>query len=614
MRSLLIPSFRRASRRLLVGGLALFLTATSVLAQVPSAGTESSERSGPRFEEAKRHFEAGLKLASSDWEAALRQFMRSLEIFPTRAAARNAGIALRQLGRYAEAYEMYDKLQQQFGAKMPSEEAVQVAREKDELRALVGELRLNVRQLGADIVLDGVERGKAPSAQALRLNPGRYTLEVNLTGFERYSATIVIQAGQSTQVSIDLRPSPLAGSLEVREAQGRSYDVLVDSVLAGKTPWRGHVLAGAHTVALSDGKGNGTAPQAVQVKARGSSKLTLRAVKLDAELEVRTTPVEANIAIDGVVVGTGLWRGALPSQAHRLDVTLEGYSPSHTEIAPFSGKLPTREVRLVRAPKTEPASGGFLQKLLIGNYAELQGGPLLAHSLRGGANDSCPCDEHHRPLGAMVGIRLGHELPAGIAAELSAGWLDLRESMERQARSVSPNPFASLSSRALRDTTHLSGPWLLASAQLRRGIRLPFTARIGAGVARLRSSTNSSGTFEGTLVNPNDATERRGYVSRLNFLEDDQRIWGALFTTELRVGYRVNSRFSVDVGVALWLTVPQRRSRTLGGAPRIAHLSAIPEPWADGQAVRPGYATLPSETVTRAFIAVSPSLAARYEF
>jgi len=609
-----IPLFRRASRRLLVGSLALLLSTQPVFAQVPSAATDSSERSGPRFEEAKRHFEAGLKLASSDWEAALRQFMRSLEIFPTRAAARNAGIALRQLGRYAEAYDMYDKLQQQFGAKMPAEEAAQVAREKEELRALVGELHLNVRQLGADIVLDGVERGKAPSAQALRLNPGRYTLEVNLTGFERYTATIVIQAGQSTQVSIDLRPSPLAGSLEVREARGQSFDVLVDSVLAGKTPWRGHVLAGAHTVALTDGKGNGTAPQAVQVKARGSAKLTLRAVKLDAELEVRTTPIEANIAIDGVVVGTGLWRGALPSGAHDIAITLEGYEAKRARVAIIPHHRLPIEVRLNRETHVAPRERDIMRSLLVGSYVEAYGGPLFARSLRGGAEARCGCESRSRPWGAAVGVRLGHELRPRLALELGAGFLSLSETVRRNVVSTSPDPYASLASRDFEDSVRLRGPALQASGQFRSQGAAFVTARIGVGAARLTSKSAGTGSFSGTLTNPNDPAERREYNVHVDFREDETRFWAAMFSTELKAGYRFHQRVSVDIGVALLAILPETRQRTLGGAQRFARLRPPEQPWSDGEAIRPGHAELPNEALARVFLAIAPSLGLRVDF
>lgn len=617
MRRSLSPLLRRASKTLICYLVACegTLWAPSTFGQSPAAPSRTeAQRSGPRFEEAKRRFEAGLKLANEDWTAALAEFMRSLELFPTRAAARNAAVALRQLGRYAESYEMYEKLQQQFGTAVPAEETERIVAEQAELSRLVGELRLDVRQLEAEIVLDGVERGKAANTRALRLDPGRYTLEVNLRGFQRFSATVTIQAGQRTELQVDLVPSAFAGTLEVRETHGKAYDVLIDSLPIGKTPWRGFLPAGLHVVTLNDGKGMGTGPHAAIVKAQGLVRLTLTAVRLDAELAVRTSPVEARIAIDGVDVGIGLWRGRLPSGPHRIAVTLEGYKSVSLQLARFRGNMAPLDVRLTPAVVTVETRRGILREILSRSYAELYGGPLVGRSLRGSADAGCDCATRSRPLGATLGARVGAEIGGGLAAEVAAGWLYVKESSLRPMTSVSPDPYASLSTESLQDATQLSGPLLLGSVQLRRGAKLPFTARLGAGVARLRSTTNARGTFAGALVNPNDPSEQRQYVSRLNFLEDDQRVWAGLLATEVRVGYRISQHISADLGAALWLVLPERKERTQEGGQRIARLSEVPEPWADGHPVRSGHAALPSESVARTFLAITPSLGLRYEF
>src|SRR5262245_45532987 len=61
--------------------------------------------------EARSRFERGLSLyRDGAYDAALAEFLRSRELFSTRAATQNAGSALKRLGRFDEALDMFDRL------------------------------------------------------------------------------------------------------------------------------------------------------------------------------------------------------------------------------------------------------------------------------------------------------------------------------------------------------------------------------------------------------------------------------------------------------------------------------------------------------------------------
>ncbi|MCA9619893.1 MAG: PEGA domain-containing protein, partial [Myxococcales bacterium] len=126
-----MPITLRSAASSLVVLLVLLLGATFALAQpeaedAPAPEPAASEGSditddGPppvtaeTKELAKVHFKRGLKLLREEaWSPALAEFLQSRELFPTRVATNNAGIALRKLQRYDEALDMFETLLRDF--------------------------------------------------------------------------------------------------------------------------------------------------------------------------------------------------------------------------------------------------------------------------------------------------------------------------------------------------------------------------------------------------------------------------------------------------------------------------------------------------------------------
>src|SRR5262249_53575045 len=62
-------------------------------------------------EEAYGRFKAGLEhFDRQEWSAALVEFLRSRELYPTRAATKNAAWCMRKEGRFDEALGLYEAL------------------------------------------------------------------------------------------------------------------------------------------------------------------------------------------------------------------------------------------------------------------------------------------------------------------------------------------------------------------------------------------------------------------------------------------------------------------------------------------------------------------------
>src|SRR5690348_17116551 len=96
--------------------LASLLTSAVGLGQEGPAPADAGAKPAPadaggKKEEARAHFEKGLSLAhKAAWDAALAEFFRSIEIFPSRAATENAAVCLRRLSRNDEALDRYEAL------------------------------------------------------------------------------------------------------------------------------------------------------------------------------------------------------------------------------------------------------------------------------------------------------------------------------------------------------------------------------------------------------------------------------------------------------------------------------------------------------------------------
>src|SRR5690606_3048235 len=77
-----------------------------------------------RRADAEAAFRRGLVLLEQDaWQAALAEFLRSRELYPTRNATNNAAFCLRKLNRFDESLDMYEVLLREFPETTPDRKA-----------------------------------------------------------------------------------------------------------------------------------------------------------------------------------------------------------------------------------------------------------------------------------------------------------------------------------------------------------------------------------------------------------------------------------------------------------------------------------------------------------
>jgi PEGA domain len=605
---------RRFAARIVAALVGIILVSSAFFgraAQAQEAGGNATQTESDRRAQAEEHFRRGFLLGQSagDWAAALKEFLLSRQIFPTKSATRNAAVALRRLGRNVEALKLYSSLLAEF-----PDQADAVAAEIKATRLHVGDLEILANDDGIRVVIDGVQRGTMPISAPIELDEGNHTLRLSKDGFEPAEIPVSISAGGHQQVTTTLKKLGELGMLTVQEADGRSFDVVVDAAVVGQTPWRGSLAPGRHLVVLRGEKNLGAPPSSAEIKLNETTTLTLRAVTLDSALQIEPTPSNATVYLDDVALGNGIWVGRVPSGAHRVDVIATGHLPFRQELLIQASQNMVLRARLDR----DISNPLWRTAAALPLYIELMGGGLLSPSLRGGADERCNCSQRSRPLGAIAELRAGYSF-GRFGLELSGGYLSLSENMTRTVVAAGEtSPFVAT---RYKDSTTLQGLLASVGVSYRMLERTPITARMAIGLASLRSSTANSGTFSGEISNPDDPTEKQSFSGPLSQNGEAPQVLVTPFgSTELRIGYRFSKAISADLGAALLILFPPNTPRVglnnLGDSQsRDATLISPGTNWsAGGHPVIPGSVQLPHEDVAGAFLAVSPSVAVRVLF
>lgn len=575
----------------------------------PAAPPGSAGASAPDVEaakeKAKARFVRGLELVQNEaWDAALAEFLASREIYATRVAVKNAAMCLRQLNRSPDALAMYQELVQRFGSNLSADEKRMVDDAIAQLRERVGEIVVATNVQGATVIVGGKERGKSPIADPVVVDVGTHTVRVFKEGYLPFEAQVAVAGKQRKSVQATMQALAASGTLAVAEAEGGKFQVVVDGAEMGNTPWTGTLAIGFHVVILRGEGAMGTPPSAVTVESNRTTRLTLRAVRLDAELRVEPTPSNARVDIDGVTVGNGVWEGRLGSGTHRVEVTSEGFLAWRKDITLGARREVQRVVldRDLSDPRWREAFRGY-------PYVEALVGGAIAPSFGGSMDSACSkgdCSERTRPWGFVFGARAGYQVASAVGIELMAGYLRLSGQATRKATATADFPS---SSTDYHETTLLTGAIFGAAAAVRPLRDQPLLARLSVGVMRARATFTNEGTFSGGSPTP---------VSfRLSVPESGEDLWVPWVGPEVRYGYRVSKSFVVDFGIALLVMFPPetlRKGRTPRDLERGVRSQVVPDvTLPDSTVVRPGTAVLDREHGFGTFLCILPTLGGRWD-
>jgi hypothetical protein len=159
-------------------------------------------------DEADRLLDEGTRLFTedADYDGALHAFQQSYEIRASWKALNGMALVYQQQGKYVDAIDAYERLLRKFGPTLTEGQASTVKKRIGELEKRVVVLKLDVRQEGATVTVDGKEIAHGPWKGSVRLLPGEHVVVASLDGFRTLDRKVELAPGGDTALTIELEP------------------------------------------------------------------------------------------------------------------------------------------------------------------------------------------------------------------------------------------------------------------------------------------------------------------------------------------------------------------------------------------------------------------------
>jgi hypothetical protein len=197
---------------------------------------------------------------------------------------------------------------------------------------------------GAEVYVEGALRGRTPLS--LALPEGRYGVELRLSGYEPYRATVQVRPGETTRLEARLVPLPRTGTLYL-ETSPQGAEVYLEGRLQGRTPLRLSLDEGTYRVEF---RLAGYEPYQATVRVEGGRETRLVASLRPfrtGELLLEARPEGAEVYVDGRAVGRAPLRLTLEAGLHEVRVVAPGYSEYRAQVEVRPGESVRLYVELV---------------------------------------------------------------------------------------------------------------------------------------------------------------------------------------------------------------------------------------------------------------------------
>lgn len=347
------------SRRLR-DGLGACLVALAVLATCPPAHAQGDVK-----REARERFDRGLRLFNQgDAAGALAEFEEAYRRVPHPMVLYNIALVHAARNHPVDAVDAYDRLLANPG-KLDADRLARARQQRAEQAARIGEVDISVRVasaasvVSAAIEVDGVEVGKTPLAQPLKVSSGVHVIGVVAPGYIPVRRQVTV-AGQSTaRVQIELQP--LEGQLAQLEliVSLPDAEVAVDGNAVGRSPLPATLALapGDHVIEV---KRPGYLPVKKVVKLGGGAtgrvevELLLDSSQLVPEggqLALDISEPDAVIFVDGQARGAYAGEFRLPRGVHRLRIERANFITYERDVFVEQGRTVTLPIELEPTPE-----------------------------------------------------------------------------------------------------------------------------------------------------------------------------------------------------------------------------------------------------------------------
>jgi len=376
----------------------------SVVGLVPAARAAAPVAPEAAKAEARERFDRGLGLfEKGENAAALAEFKRAYELIPNPVVLYNMGLVYAAMNRPVEAADALDRYLAQAGEKASAEQRRHATQVRDEQAARVARVMV-VTDHPATIEVDGVEAGRTPMTEPLRLPSGAHTLAALAPGFQPTRRALTL-AGQVTEtVTLALLPTETGAAHLVVSTPLPGAAVWLNDRQAGTTPLPGSVAVTPGDVRVElKREGYRTASRVLHVDQGSTAKVELApeedpAAPASVKGTLRLTMVEGGsteIAVDGAPRAVPAEGVSLPVGPHTLRVQRAGYEPFASNVQIDAGRTTTLAVTLMptidtRARDAEAIHGRrvLAGSLLGGGLAIAAGAAIYVIATHGDVSDA----------------------------------------------------------------------------------------------------------------------------------------------------------------------------------------------------------------------------------
>lgn len=156
-------------------------------------------------EEARRRFDRGVKLYSEgDFTLAVIEFERAYELVANYRVLYNIGQVSIQLRQYAKARQALEQYLSEGEGEIEEGRLAEVQADVEMLKSRTAKLTVLVNVAKARVFLDGKLLGITPLPDAILVDAGSHSIEVERTGFRNTTKSVTMAGGDDLKVNVTL--------------------------------------------------------------------------------------------------------------------------------------------------------------------------------------------------------------------------------------------------------------------------------------------------------------------------------------------------------------------------------------------------------------------------
>ncbi len=317
--------------------------------------------------DAKKFFEAGIKFSQQGaYRDALAAFREAKRLAPRPSIQTNLAQTYRDLRDYAAAYDAYAELITTYPTQLKPQEILSAQRAMSELEAFTGTIEVKTQEPGARVSIDDVDVGALPLPRPIRASVGTHIVLITKDGLQPLKKAVELRGHDAVVISDPLTRGVTTGHANVSVSPVTAGAiVLVDDTEKGPAPVKLDLAPGQHVFSAKV-PGMGATPQRVDVQAGGTYEIVVALSSADAFLSINCGMPEAEIVLDGTVIGRGGYEGRAPAGRHDIQVRRPGYTAFTKTMEIRAGDRIVESVTLTRegggsgAPPAHDYKGSYL--------------------------------------------------------------------------------------------------------------------------------------------------------------------------------------------------------------------------------------------------------------